>query len=201
MEKINIRNSIFAIAENLAPVLEQDNLNSSFNFICNPGMHHLTVLITGTQIRIINPNYVLWVCSGSGDENKPNFLTPDAERMADAIEKVLKSSAEVTFWEMARTGREQYFWYSGPYFDNDLLLWDSYVAAHEIGTHREILLRLWSSDYEMLDQRAQQHVSPYMFAYERRGGGFGWLWYKRDESAHEIESSGQTGEPLYQHPF
>ena len=79
--------------------------------------------------------------------------SPDAERMVDGIEKELKSSAETTFWEMARTGRDQNFLYS-TLFGEELLLWDSSITADELGTAREILERLWSSDYDMLVLRS-----------------------------------------------
>ena len=183
-EKINI----FTIARMLQYWSRLNQVSASSLYAIRRRL--ILVLITGTQIRIINPSYVRWVCSGSGDEYKPNFLTPDAEKMLDGIEKALNSSAEVTFLELARTGREKKFWYSRPYFDPDLLIWDSYITADEVGSPaREILDRLWSSDYEILDKKALRHVSPYIFAHERRRSTFSRLWHHDDE--HEIGSSGQ----------
>lgn len=163
--------NLFGITNAIAAKLRETHLGCSFQFICDPPIH-LTVTIMKTIVPIINPSFVIWAYSQQIHKDKPSFLTCEAQQMLDGVENVLQLFGGMTLSEIVRTGKPD-FLYSGPIFDNDLLVGESLYVAVSTHTPRDVMGLIWNGDITILDDAAKRHISPYMFPYGYRGLGLG----------------------------
>ena len=162
--------TIFGIANAISRELMDEYPGCAFGYICDPP-NHIAVMIMGSDIKVLNLLYLFWTLAAPRTEtemSKPELLTHEAKSMADDIESIIKSyGGQNLDTEIQGKGKPR-FWYSGPFFDNDLLREDAWAEGAGLGMPRDIVDRLWNEDHAMLDRKANNRLSTYSFPYRLR---------------------------------